>query len=90
MQLSLCFSSPENEAYFAVSKYNKKIISMLNEMFLQASADHGNMKGREKQYAFTFLGIINNYITLYLGNYLKLDENTARQAVRQFSYGIYS
>lgn len=90
MQLSMCFSSPESESYLAVSQHNANIISMLEEMFLKASKDHGNMKGRQKRYAFTFLGIINNYITLYLGGHIKLNDESAFQAMHQFSHGIYS
>jgi TetR/AcrR family transcriptional regulator len=90
MQLAMCFASPESQSYAAVSQYNAKIMSMLEEMFLKASKDHGNMKGRHKRYAFTFLGIINNYITLYLGGHIKLSEETAFQAMHQFSHGIYS
>lgn len=90
MYLSMCFASPGSEAYDAVLNYNKKLNSILEELFQQASKDHGNMRGRHKRYAFTFLGMINNYITLYLGNFIELNEETVYQAVQQFSYGIYS
>ncbi|MCU7495669.1 MAG: TetR/AcrR family transcriptional regulator [Ignavibacteria bacterium] len=90
MQLAMCFSGPESETLEASSRYNRELILILEEMFLKASGDHGNMKGRHKRYAFTFLGIINNYITLYLGNHITLDSREAFLAVHQFSHGIYS
>ncbi|MGE5431982.1 MAG: TetR/AcrR family transcriptional regulator [Syntrophomonadaceae bacterium] len=90
MQLAMCFSGPESETLEACSRYNRELIHILEEMFIQAAEDHGNMKGRQKRYAFTFLGIINNYITLFLGNHIKLDMQSAFQAVHQFSHGIYS
>ncbi|MGE5400567.1 MAG: TetR/AcrR family transcriptional regulator [Ignavibacteriales bacterium] len=90
MQLAMCFSSPESEAFKAVTKYNENLIRLLEQMFLLASNDHGNMKGREKRYAFSFMGAINSYITLFLSGHLSLDDNMIYQAVHQFSHGIYS
>lgn len=90
MQLAMCFSGPQSETLEACSRYNKEIIEILEEMFNSASRDHGNMRGRHQRYAFTFLGIINNYITIFLGGHIKLDSNAAFQAVHQFSHGIYS
>ncbi|HEX2961355.1 MAG: TetR/AcrR family transcriptional regulator [Bacteroidota bacterium] len=90
MQLAMCFSGPESETLEACSKYNRDLINILTEMFIHAAENHGNMKGRHQRYAFTFLGIINNYITLFLGNHIKLDSQAAFQAVHQFSHGIYS
>ncbi|MGE5621267.1 MAG: TetR/AcrR family transcriptional regulator [archaeon] len=90
MQLAMCFSGPESETLHACSAYNKELINILEEMFQKASIDHGNMKGRHQRYAFTFLGIINNYITLFLGNHIELNPQAAFQAVHQFSHGIYS
>lgn len=90
MQLSMCFASPESESYDAVSKYNMEIFRILEHLFTLAASDHGNMKNRQKRYAFTFLGMINNYITLYLGNHIDLNDEMAHLAVQQYSYGIYS
>jgi AcrR family transcriptional regulator len=90
MQLAMCFSSPESETGNAVSVYNSKLYKMLEEMFILASNDHGNMKGRHKRYAFTFLGTINNHVTLYLLGHIKLNEEMVYNAVHQFSHGIYS
>ncbi len=90
MQLSMCFAPPESEPYISVSIYNKQIISLFEEMFAKAAVNHGNLNERQKRYAFTFLGIINNYITLFLGGNIKLDETSVYNAVHQFSHGIYS
>jgi len=90
MQLAMCFSSPASETGQAISAYNIKLIRILEDLFVKASSDHGNMKGRQKRYAFTFLGAINNYITLYLSGYIKLNEESVYNAVHQYSHGIYS
>lgn len=90
MQLAIFFASSESEAMKAVAPYNERIFKLLEKLFLQASNDHGNMKGRHIRYAVTFLGMINNYIGLSINGFFKLDENTIRDAVHQFSHGIYS
>lgn len=90
MQLAMCFSPPDSETGKAVSAYNTKIIRLFEEMFSRAAVEHGNMKGRQKRYAFTFLGAINNYITLYLSEHIKLNDDMVYTCVHQFSHGIYS
>jgi TetR/AcrR family transcriptional regulator len=90
MQLAMCFSSPVSETGQAITPYNVKLLKILEDLFTKASIDHGNMKGRQKRYAFTFLGAINNYITLYLSGYIKLNDESVHNAVHQFSHGIYS
>ncbi|MGE5497138.1 MAG: hypothetical protein ACM3Q2_03670, partial [Syntrophothermus sp.] len=74
----------------AVAPYNKKLFSIFEELFSRAAKDHGNMKGRHSRYAITFLGLLNNYISLYLNGLIQLSEKTAFDAVHQFSHGIYS
>ena len=63
---------------------------MLERLFAAAAADHGNMRGREKAYAATFLGTINTYIGLALNGYADLDDTLVRRAVHQFMHGILS
>jgi hypothetical protein len=48
------------------------------------------MNGRHQMYAVTLIGMINNYITLFLNGYIEITEELRRQALRQFMYGIYS
>ncbi|MGE5681747.1 MAG: TetR/AcrR family transcriptional regulator [Bacillota bacterium] len=90
MYLTMCFASPGSEAFSAVYPYNEKLNLLLTDLFKAASKDHGNMRGRHTRYAFTFWGMLNNYITLFLGNFIELNEESAYQAVKQFSHGIYS
>ncbi|WP_018249495.1 TetR/AcrR family transcriptional regulator [Orenia marismortui] len=90
MQLAMSFAPPESEASKVVSKYIKEQYEMLEGLFIKASEDHGNMKGRHKAYAATFLGMINTYITLFLTGELELEEQLTYQAVHQFMHGIYS
>lgn len=90
LQLGMNFSSPDSDTFCAVLPYNNRIFSIIESMFITASRDHGNMRNRHKRYAATFIGMINNYITLHIGKHINLDARTVYDAVHQFSHGIYS
>lgn len=90
MQLSMNFSSPDSEPFEAIQPYNSKLFGYISDMFKAASEDHGNMKGRHMRYAATFIGMLNNYITLEMNGLIKITDTTVYEAVHQFSHGIYS
>jgi TetR/AcrR family transcriptional regulator len=90
MQLAMWFSPPESETFKAVAQVNERQQQILESLFLQAASDHGNMQGRHRAYAATFLGMLNTYIALGLNGYAKLDENLVKKAVHQFMHGIFS
>lgn len=70
---------------FLEQQYN-----ILETVFAQAAKDHGNMRGRSKRYAITFLGMINAYITTYYYAQIALSEETVYVACKQFMHGIFS
>lgn len=90
MQLAMNFAPPDSDSYQAVREYSQALHIILEQMFAQASNDHGNMRGRQRMYAATFLGMINTYIGFFLNRYLELDDALLYQAVHQFMHGIYS
>jgi TetR/AcrR family transcriptional regulator len=90
MLLSLIYAPPESKGLSIAEEYAKAPFEILEEVFLKASSDHGNMKGRHKMYAITFVGMINNYVTLFLNGHLELTDQLRYQAVHQFQHGIYS
>jgi len=90
MQLSMWFAPSASEAFKAVSAINEKQQHILEALFLRAAADHGNMRGRQRMYAATFLGMLNTYIALALNGYAELDDELMRRAVHQFMHGIFS
>lgn len=90
MQLSMWFAPPESDPFKAVAAINEKQQQLLEALFLQATTDHGNMKGRHQAYAATFLGMINTYIVLGLNGYTPLDAQLVYKAVHQFMHGIFS
>jgi TetR/AcrR family transcriptional regulator len=90
LHLALWFAPAHSEARQIVVAFQESLYHMLEAVFAQAAADHGNMRDRQRAYAATLLGMINTYIALHLQGYLPLDQQIAQQAVQQFSHGIYS
>jgi len=90
LQLSSWFAPPDGEAFKATTRYHERQHRLLEGLFIQAANDHGNMKGRHRAYAATFLGTINTYIGLWLNGYVELDDTLVYKAVHQYMHGIYS
>ncbi len=84
------FAPPESDAFKAIKAINEKQQQIMETFFLRAAQDHGNMKGRHRAYAATFLGMLNTYIALALNGYAELDARLAKSAVHQFMHGIFS
>jgi AcrR family transcriptional regulator len=88
--LALWFTIPAAEAFQVIATLNARQQQIVETMFERAVADHGNMRGRQRTYAATFLGMINTLIGLTLNGYLELNDSLARRAIHQFSHSIYS
>lgn len=90
LQLALWFAPQQSEAHKVVTRWNHELHEIVEQVFVAAEKDHGNMKGRHRAYTATFEGMINTYIGLAVNGYTELDDELVYQAVRQFQYGIYS
>ncbi len=89
-QLSLWFAPPQSSAHKLVARRLAEQQRRLETLFERAADDHGNMRGRQRAYAATFLGMLNTYIAAALNGYTELDDALRRQAVHQFMHGIFS
>lgn len=90
MQMAMLFAPPESESYKIVLQYNENLLQVIIDLFIKASNDYGNMRGRHQAYAITLQGMINNYIALSLNNDMELNDDLVYRAVHQFQHGIYS
>lgn len=90
MQLSAWFAPPDSDAFIALSHFRGRQQQILEKLFIKAVRDHGNMRGRHRRYAATFLGMINTYIGLFLNGYIELNDELRYKAVHQFMHGIFS
>jgi len=89
-QLAMQIAPQESEPHKAVLPYSKKQFRLLESLFRQAVADHGNMRGRSEAYAATFLGMINTYINLYYEQQIDLNADLVYRVQHQFMHGIFS
>jgi AcrR family transcriptional regulator len=90
MQLSMWFAPPDSDGFEAVSSLNAREQQILEDLFIQAADDHGNMRGRHRAYTATFLGMINTYVGLALNGHVELDDTLAHRAVHQYMHGVFS
>ena len=90
MQLAFWFAPNRSDGYQAILARNLDQHEILERLFAAAANDHGNMRGRHRAYAATFLGMVNTYIGLHLNGYATLDERLVHDAIHQYMHGIYS
>jgi TetR/AcrR family transcriptional regulator len=90
LQLSLWSAPPDSDAFQAVSRLNDQQRQIIEQLFIRAADDHGNMKGRHRAYGATFLGMVNTYVGLALNGFVTLDDSLVRSAIHQFMHGIFS
>lgn len=81
----------DSSVYEVMEKYHFEQYRMLLELFRSMSAVHPNLGNKERQLTWSFLGIINTYIALYLEEEpASLSEPLAKELVHQFMHGIYA
>ncbi len=90
LQMSLWFAPLDSESFQAIKPFIELEQRLFEDIFINAANDHGNMKGRHRVYAASFLGIINTYIGIVANGYAKFDNQLIQQMVHQFMHGIFS
>jgi AcrR family transcriptional regulator len=91
MVLSMWFAPPNSEYSAIVLDLLERQTAMLEEMFRLAAEDHGNMRGRQRQYAVSLKGLIDTYIGVWLQSGVDLkSDDIQHRIVHQFMHGIFS
>lgn len=89
--LSTCYlAPPESESYRLAVPVRRRQHEIVEALFEAAARDHGNMRGRARRYAYSFVGLIDTYLWLALSGEVDKDGGLEHDLVRQFSYGIYT
>lgn len=88
--LSMWFAPRDSEGCKAMHPPSQRQQELLEELFIRAVPDHGNMRGRHKAYASSFLGMVNTYIMLSLNGFAELDQEFVGRMLHQFMHGIFS
>lgn len=86
-------SMPPSSAMFKiVEKYHFTQFGIIEQMFAEMAEAHSNLKGKGKTLAWSFIGTINSYASLYLSGISSIDlsDKTAAELVHQFMHGIYA
>lgn len=74
MSVAMSFSPRESDTYEAILPYLKKQTYIMENLFIVASNDHGNMMGRHKFYSSTLIGMVNTYADLCFSEALELTD----------------
>lgn len=90
MRLALCFAPPASEGGEAASGLNIDLFAAIEAFFEAAAKDHGNMRGRQRAFAASFMGTADSYAGYFLNGRAQLDDKVLVEAVRQFMHGIFS
>jgi len=91
MLLSMWFSPPSSEYSPVIRDLLDRQTRCLEDLFQRAAEDHGNMRGRHRQYAVSLKGLIDTYIGLSLQGYVSLNATEFQvRIVHQFMHGIFS
>lgn len=88
--LSTWFAPAESDAFQASASLRERQQALLETLFAAAANDHGNMRGRQRAYAASFLGMVNTYIMFSLNGYAEFNDNLVYSTVHQFMHGIFS
>ncbi len=90
MILSFYFAPPESEPNAAATRYHREVYDTVESLFMASGEAHGNMKGRHREFAASFVGLLNTYIGMYLNGYVEFTDHLVYKIVHQFMHGIFS
>ena len=85
------FMPNTSEVFAVISNLQQQQFSLVAALFKAASEDHGNMRGRHRQYAVSLRGMIDTYVGVSLRGYvLPHDDEIVHRITHQFLHGIFS
>ena len=90
LELALYFSPRDNPARPVAVTHFARRQAVIETVFVEATREHGNLRGKQRRYAFSFVGALNSYIVLQLDGEITVTDRLRRDIVHQFSHGIYS
>jgi AcrR family transcriptional regulator len=90
LEMALYFAPRDSAANRIAARHYARRHAMIEQVFVEAVHDHGNVRGRHRRYTVSLIGMINSYIALQLGEHLVITDRLRRDIVHQFSHGIYS
>lgn len=95
LMLALFYSGRKSDGFETVYPLIERYYCMFVELFESAGQELGNMRGRQKQFAVGFSGMLNHYLMMAAKDMddlscLTITDQEVYEIVHQFMYGIYS
>ena len=90
LELALYFAPRQSSARAVAVQHYVRRQALLEAVFVAAVKEHGNLRGRQRRYAVSFVGVLNSYIALQLDGEITITDRLRQDIVHQFSHGIYS
>ena len=95
LMLSQFYSGRETEGFQAVYPLIHKYYEIIVKIFEDSAVSLGNMRGRQEQFAVSFLGTLDSQMMLLdrgksEDEILVMSDEKTYEIVRQFLYGIYT
>jgi len=90
LELSLYFSPRQNPVRVVSLNHFARRQALIENVFFEAAREHGNLRGKHRRFAFSFVGSLNSYIVLQLDDEITITDRLRRDIIHQFSHGIYS
>lgn len=90
LYLNVLSASMKSEIYQTAKTHIDWLYDTLTQIFMDAVPEHGNIRGKERQLAITFYGMIHSYIQMYLHDEMALDGDKYFLVTKQFMYGIFA
>ena len=90
LELALYFAPRQSPARAVAVQHYARRQALLEGVFNAAVNEHGNLRGRQRRYAVSLVGVLNSYIALQLDGEITITDRLRHDIVHQFSHGIYS
>ncbi|MDX9722438.1 MAG: TetR/AcrR family transcriptional regulator [Myxococcota bacterium] len=90
LQWSLWLSPRDSTAHAAVRPFLLQQHALLEQLFIDAIPDHGNLRGHHRHYALVLSGMLAGYVSAAPQLGQTLLEQDAYRLSKQFMYGIYA
>ncbi len=94
LMMALFFSARENEAYEVVHPCMVTFYDSVLRAFERAADQLGNMRGRQRQFAISFAGVVNYYLLMRFEQdpeqKREIEDGEIRELMQQFLYGVFT
>lgn len=93
LMLGLFYSGRQSDGYLAVSPLIERFYQQIVGIFERFSWQLGNMRGRQREFAVGFIGVMDHHFLMVShssAGEVEISDRQVQELVHQFMYGIYS